>query len=224
MGKGFFISGTDTGIGKTTASVFLMKQLQQQGLSVAGMKPIASGCEVSGNGLRNEDALALMAQASIDLPYDLINPFAYEEPIAPHIAAHNSGRAIDVNTIVENYRQIAAQVDIVVVEGVGGWAVPINEQQTTAHVAQALGLPVVLVTGIRLGCLNHTLLTAQAIESDGMLCSAWIANHLAPDTAYAAENINYLKKTLPFPYLGAIAYPAIQSEPYLNLLALNPDL
>lgn len=220
MGKGLFITGTDTGIGKTTASVLLLRQLKHQGYRVAGMKPIASGCETTTEGLRNEDAVALMAQASIELPYDLVNPFSFEEPIAPHIAAHNAGREINIKTIVNNYKQIAAQVDIVIVEGVGGWAVPINEQQTTAQMAQALGLPAVLVAGIRLGCLNHTLLTARAIQSDGVQCAAWIANHLDEDTEYKTENIDYLQKTLPCPYLGAIRYPADINSSYLGLESL----
>ncbi len=204
--KGFFITGTDTEIGKTTASLTLMRAFKQNGYKVAGMKPVAAGCMISPDGLRNDDALTLQSESSIELPYDLVNPFAYEPPIAPHIAAAQSNRPIDIETLISSYNKIAAQVDVVIVEGVGGWAVPINEHQTMADVAKALNLPVILVSGIRLGCLNHTLLTYEAIRSKSCQCAGWIANFLSENTPVSQQNIEYLKTTLPMPYIGTIPY------------------
>ena len=194
--KGFFITGTDTEIGKTTASLALMRAFKQQGYQVAGMKPVAAGCHVTPEGLRNDDALLLRAESTIELPYQLVNPFAYEPPIAPHIAAAQANQSIAIETITTAYKKIAAQVEIVIVEGVGGWAVPINEQYTMADVAKALDLTVVLVSGIRLCCLNHTLLTYEAIISIGCHCAGWIANLLSENDSVSQQNIEYLKKTL----------------------------
>ena len=210
MARGFFITGTDTEIGKTTVSVALMRALKQHGYKVAGMKPVSAGCEHTASGLRNDDAQKLRRESSIDLPYELINPFAYEPPIAPHIAAAQSGRPIDSATITNAYEKIASQADVVIVEGVGGWAVPIDHRQTMADVAKALNLPIIVVAGIRLGCLNHTLLTYESIKAKGCQIAGWIANHLSENNPVADQNIHYLKQALPITYLGTLPYAAGQ--------------
>jgi dethiobiotin synthetase len=206
MGQGFFITGTDTEIGKTTASLVLMRAFKQQGYQVAGMKPVAAGCRITPQGLRNDDAEKLLEESSLDMPYDLINPFAFEPAIAPHIAAEQTNQPITIEVITNAYKSIASRSDIVVVEGIGGWAVPINERQTMADVAKALDLPIILVAGIRLGCLNHTLLTYSAIASQPGHGTAWIANLLGEPDPVSAQNIEYLKQTLPLAYLGTIPY------------------
>ena len=147
--NGFFVTGTDTEVGKTRVSVALIELLQQQGKTVAGMKPIASGCENTPEGLRNEDAIALIKQANIELPYDVINPYAFEPAIAPHIAAEQAGITIDLSLIKQCYQDIQQQADAVVVEGAGGWLVPLNKQHTMADLAVQLELPVILVIAIR---------------------------------------------------------------------------
>ena len=161
--KGYFITGTDTGAGKTVVSLALMHALQVQGKSVAGMKPVSAGCITTETGLRNDDAVQLQNASSVKLSYDVVNPYAYEPAIAPHIAAQAIGEHIALDKITTCYRQIASEVDIVIVEGAGGWLVPINDRETMADIARQLGLPVILVVGMRLGCLNHALLTAESI-------------------------------------------------------------
>ena len=200
-----------------------MRAFKQQGYQVAGMKPVAAGCHVTPEGLRNDDAQQLRAESSIELPYELVNPFAYEPPIAPHIAAAQANQAINVETIINSYKKIAAQAEVVIVEGVGGWAVPINEHQTMADVAKALHLPVVLVSGIRLGCLNHTLLTYESILSKGCHCAGWIANLLSEHNAVSQQNIEYLKNTLPVSYVGTIPYLG-KTQPVLLESDLNTNL
>ncbi|PHS68887.1 MAG: dethiobiotin synthase [Methylophaga sp.] len=198
-----FVTGTDTGVGKTGISVALIELLQQQGFTVAGMKPIASGCEKTIDGLRNGDAVQLMQQANIGLPYELINPYAFEPAIAPHIAAKQAGIEIDLKVIQQHYQQIQQQVDAVVVEGAGGWLVPLNQHQTMADLAVILDLPVILVVGIRLGCINHALLTVKAIESTGLKLQGWIANH--PEASeQTKEIVATLKLHITAPCLGNI--------------------
>ncbi len=217
MGNGFFITGTDTGVGKTTVTLALLRAFKQQGFSAAGMKPVAAGCRVTPQGLRSDDAEQLMGEASVALPYDLINPFAYEPPIAPHIAAEQSHRPMAIREILTAYRQVAAQADVVLVEGVGGWAVPINKCQTMADVARALDLPVILVSGIRLGCLNHTLLTYAAIKASGCRCAGWIANLLSDSDWALDQNIAYLKQALPVPNFGVVSYQDRRQPDWLDV-------
>jgi dethiobiotin synthetase len=201
---GFFVTGTDTGIGKTVVSLGLIQALQDRGLKVAGMKPVASGCESTAAGLRNDDALRLQRQSSIALDYDAVNPYAFEPAIAPHLAARAAGVNVDPGHIRELYQSVAAQVDCVVVEGVGGWRVPLNEREDVADLARLLGLDVWLVVGLRLGCLNHALLTAQAIENSGCTLGGWVANQLPPPMEAAEDNINTLKDKLSSPLLGVV--------------------
>ena len=206
MGKGFFITGTDTGIGKTTAAVALMRALKQQGYRVGGMKPVAAGCRPSAQDLKNDDALKLMSEASVDIAYEHVNPYAYEPPIAPHIAAAQTNRPVVIEKITGAYQTIASQVDIVLVEGIGGWAVPINDNQTMADVVITLKLPVILVVGIRLGCLNHALLTFESIVHKGCQPVGWIANLLSENNPVSEQNIHFLRQALPMPCLGTLPY------------------
>ena len=206
--RGYFITGTDTGVGKTAVTLGVMAHLQAQGKTVAAMKPVASGCERTAAGLVNEDALQLQRQSSVALPYALVNPYAFEPPIAPHIAAAQAGVTISIDTLRSAFAGIAARAEYVVVEGAGGWQVPLNADETLADLARAFDLQVILVVGIRLGCLNHALLTVQSITACGCIPAGWVANRLPPAADCAVENINTLKSRLLFPCLGEV--PALQ--------------
>ncbi|MGD2113272.1 MAG: dethiobiotin synthase [Gammaproteobacteria bacterium] len=202
--RGLFVTGTDTGVGKTVVTLGLMQCLQDQGQEVAGMKPVASGCERTPAGLRNADAVQLQQQASMRLDYRLVNPVALEAPIAPHIAAQRSGQAIVPESIRHAFDEVAAQADWVIVEGIGGWRVPLGAQATLADLAMLLGLDVILVVGLRLGCLNHALLTAEAIARDGLRLAGWVANCLPPAPEALQENVTALKTRLSAPLLGIV--------------------
>ncbi|VAW74951.1 Dethiobiotin synthetase [hydrothermal vent metagenome] len=199
---GYFVTGTDTGVGKTAVSLELMRLLQAQGHVVTAMKPVASGCRREAVGLVNDDALQLQAQASVTLPYRLVNPYAFEAAIAPQIAAAATSIDISLKVIEEAFSSLGQEADRIVVEGIGGWAVPVNASQTMADVAVALGLPVVLVVAIRLGCINHALLTAQAITASGACFVGWIANRLDPACQAQDETITALRQCLPVLCLG----------------------
>ncbi|MEW8625204.1 MAG: dethiobiotin synthase [Candidatus Thiodiazotropha sp.] len=203
---GLFITGTDTGCGKTEVTLGLMHKLQQQGEQVVGMKPIASGAASTDQGLRNEDALRIQAQATLELPYQQVNRFAYQPAIAPHLAALQAGDPIDIAEIVEGYQSLADRVDHVLVEGVGGWHVPLGEQDTLADLARALELPVVMVVGMRLGCLNHALMTAECMLNAGVSFAGWVANQVDPEMSAREENLATLRTWLPAPCLGEIPY------------------
>lgn len=209
IAKHVFVTGTDTEVGKTRISVGLMALLQQQGLKTAGMKPIASGCEWLDGEWKNEDALAMIAQSDLALPYTMVNPYAFEPAIAPHIAAKQAGVAICLNTIKKCYQQISEQAEAVVVEGAGGWLVPINDDYTMADLAQKLELPVVLVVAIKLGCINHTLLTVESIQQKGLKLAGWVANHLSTQTE-SDEIIDTLKQRIDAPCLGVV--PCLQQN------------
>ena len=206
MGTGYFITGTDTEVGKTRVSVALLHHLREQGRRVAGMKPVAAGCEETADGLRNADALALQAAASVTLPYETLNPYALAPPIAPHLAARDAGMVIEIDRILAAYHAIASQVDCVVVEGAGGWRVPLNDAQDMGDLAVALGLPVVLVVDIRLGCINHALLSAQAIAARGLPVAGWVANHAHGDYARSADNIASIEARIGSPLLAVMPY------------------
>jgi len=218
---GYFITGTDTGCGKTEISLGLMQLLQAQGQTVLGMKPIASGAEQTPNGLRNEDALKLQAQGSLDLPYSAINTFAYEPPIAPHLAAAQAGETIDLNLIAAHYTALSAQADSVIVEGVGGWRVPLNDTQAVSDLAVMLGLPVVLVVGLKLGCINHAVLSVESILSSGANLVGWVGNVVERDMLVLEENVGTLKGMIAAPCLGVVPYcdkPSAEGiAAYLNL-------
>ncbi|MES9850516.1 MAG: dethiobiotin synthase [Candidatus Thiodiazotropha sp. L084R] len=203
---GLFITGTDTGCGKTEVTLGLMQKLQQQGNIVLGMKPVASGAEETQDGLRNEDAVRIQAQSSIELPYETVNPFAYQPAIAPHLAASQAGNPIQIDAIVQEFLMLDKQADQVLVEGVGGWHVPLGEQDTLADLARGLGLPVVMVVGMRLGSLNHALMTAECMLNAGVTFAGWVANLVDPEMSAIDENLATLRAWLPAPCLGEIPY------------------
>jgi dethiobiotin synthetase len=217
----YFVTGTDTEVGKTRISVGLMEAIKQQGKTVLGMKPIASGCERSADGLRNEDALALMSQASVDIDYDIVNPYAFEPAIAPHIAAEQASINVELSKIQQAYAQLEPQADVLIVEGAGGWLVPLNKQDTIADLANSLDLPVILVVGIRLGCINHALLSAQAIQQQGRPLVGWVANHVE-DNVQSVQIIDTLNANITAPCLGVVPYlaPDQSAADYLDVSAL----
>ena len=203
MNQGFFVTGTDTEVGKTVISVGLINQLQQQGLRVVAMKPVASGCEMTAQGLRNEDALALQAAADIKVAYEQVNPYAFAPAIAPHIAAQQADTEIDLQRLADVYQQLQQQADATVVEGAGGWLVPLNDNQTIADLAVQIKLPVVLVVAIKLGCINHALLTAQSIRSSGLELAGWVANDFLGDSQNEAI-IDAINSRIGAPCLGVV--------------------
>ncbi len=202
----YFITGTDTDVGKTIIALGLIKKLQRQGLKVAAMKPISAGCEATPEGLRNSDAVQLQQQSDVALDYNTLNPYAFSPAIAPHIAAADEGVRIDIETIYQHYLAIAAQSDCVIVEGAGGWQVPLNDFQTIADLGKRLQLPVILVVGMRLGCISHTLLTVESINRAGLPLAGWVANQLEPDMSRLAENITTLQQRIDAPLLGQVPY------------------
>ena len=202
MGKGFFVTGTDTGIGKTTVSCALLHAFAAQGKKVAGMKPIVAGSE---NG-QWMDVEQLLAASNVNVTRQQINPYAFDQPISPHLAAQQSGVEIDLSVINHAYQQLSAKADLVIVEGAGGFLVPINERQNGANLAKTLNLPVILVVGLRLGCLNHALLTAQAIQATGLILAGWVANCIDPQMSVVAENIATLEQRLDCPLLGILPF------------------
>ena len=194
--RGLFIAGTDTGVGKTLVSVSIVRALVARGLAVAAMKPVAAGSSNTAQGPRNPDALALAAAASVAAPYEVLNPYCLRAPISPHIAAAEEGVAIDVAVIQRCFGELVRSADCVIVEGAGGWLAPIGDRETLADVARAVSLPVVLVVGLRLGCLNHALLSARAIETDGLELAGWVGNAVDPDFDRRAENVATLERRL----------------------------
>jgi dethiobiotin synthetase len=204
--QNLFVTGTDTGVGKTLVSAALLRCFRERGLRVAGMKPVASGCESTPAGLRNGDALALQAESSADWPYATINPCAYAPAIAPHVAADEAGMPIEFDTIHARYQTLAAVSDLVVVEGAGGWLVPLAGRRTIADLAASLGLDVVLVVGLRLGCLNHAFLTADAIVARGLRLAGWVANTIDPAYDRLQANLATLDERLPARRLGLIPH------------------
>jgi dethiobiotin synthetase len=206
MSRGFFITGTDTDVGKSWITVGLMAKLQQQGLIVVGMKPVASGCTETADGLRNADALLLQRQGSTAVDYALINPYPFTPAIAPHLAAAQAGQRIKLGKITERFIQLKGMAEYVVVEGVGGWLVPLNEDESVADLAVALQLPVILVVGLRLGCINHALLTAEAIRASGCTLAGWVANTLSNDMPELTQNIHAIETRIGTPLLGVVPH------------------
>jgi dethiobiotin synthetase len=205
--RGLFVTGTDTGVGKTRVAVALIHALRAQGLRVAAMKPVSAGHKL---GELNEDVVALLQAANVAADLRDVNPYAFAEPIAAHIAAQQAGVRIELDTIAAAFARLAAAADVVVVEGAGGWRVPLNEREDMADLAQRLALPVVLVVGLRLGCLNHALLTAESIAQRKLRWAGWVGNHIEPKMACQTENIATLNARLPGPCLGIHSY---QSHP-----------
>lgn len=204
MAQAYFVTGTDTGVGKTTFALTLIDALQQRGLTVAAMKPIAAGVEWIEGRWINEDVLALSAAADTTADWQTINPYAFQPAIAPHIAAAQAGVTIELDKIASSYAALSAQADVVVVEGAGGFRVPLTDKLNMSDLVEALDLSVILVVGMRLGCLNHALLTTEAINYRGLKWSGWVANILVPEMPELEENIATLQANLPEPYLGRL--------------------
>jgi len=206
----FFVTGTDTGVGKTTVTVRLMQQLIAQGLTVIGMKPIASGCAWVDGRWQNDDVLQLTAASNVSAPPELINPYCFEPAIAPHIAAAQAGVTIDFHVIQAAYAQLVTMADVVIVEGAGGLLVPLNGTQTIADLIQTLHLPALLVVGMRLGCINHALLTAQVLKQRNIDCCGWVANSIDAQMSHSHENLQSL--------IAALQQPPVLEVPFQESL------
>jgi dethiobiotin synthetase len=220
--KKFFITGTDTGVGKTTVTTLLLSQLKRLGYSVIACKPIASGMIETVNGLQNEDAANFLQLNSIKTSYQQINPFCFNLPVSPNIADLYEQKNISITKILQKMQAIFSyKIDFMLIEGVGGWKVPINGHETTADLAHALNIPIILVVGIRLGCLNHALLTYDAIMNSNLAIAGWVASCIAPQTLMIEENIVTLQKRLNIPFLGVLPY---QNKQTLldNLIDVQP--
>ncbi|MGZ8144652.1 MAG: dethiobiotin synthase [Methylosarcina sp.] len=204
MKKGYFITGTDTHVGKTWATIALMHYFKKKGETVAGMKPIASGCNRQNGKLVNEDALLMQANASIKLDYDLINPYAYRLSVSPHLAGIDNPVSLDF--IMARFNEMKPQADIVLVEGAGGWYVPINELQHISDLAISLALPVIIVVAIRLGCINHAMLTLEAVNRSGLHCAGWIAVCLDPNMKKIEDNIRRINEGFNASLLGVLPF------------------
>lgn len=222
MKNTYFITGTDTGVGKTLVAAALLYLAGLQGRKAFGLKPVAAGCEVTADGLRNDDALLLQAHSSVKLPYEQINPIALRAAKAPHIAAAEENRRLSLDRLVGLCRGTLMQpADLRLIEGAGGWRVPLNDFEHLSGLPLQLKTPVILVVGLRLGCLNHAILTAEAIQRDGLPLAGWIANGIDPQMDSVEENLTALRRSIPAPCLGVV--PALgewsveQAADYLEL-------
>jgi dethiobiotin synthetase len=204
MEQGYFITGTDTDVGKTWTTIALMRYFKSQGKTVIGMKPVAAGCFNQNGQLKNEDALLIQENASLLIAYDLINPYAYALPISPHIAGiHNPVKLVKV---LEGFAFLKDKAEIVLVEGAGGWYTPLNEHENISDLAKALALPVILIVGIKLGCINHAKLSWEAIQDSDLPCAGWVAVCIDPTLQKLDETISTLKAALNTPLLGVMPY------------------
>ena len=222
MSKTWFVTGTDTGVGKTAVSCALLVAAARAGLSTAAVKPVAAGCDETG---QNEDALYLMTSMTEDLDYSQVNPVALQTAVAPHIAASLEGKRMQASRLAGLCRGVMlGNADFVLIEGAGGWRVPINPRETMADVAIQLQVGVILVVGMRLGCINHALLTAEAIRRDGLHLAAWVANQPGPRMACHEENLDTLQQLLPAPLLGDVPFlsgwQAQEASSYLDIQLL----
>ena len=203
----YFVTGTDTGVGKTQVASALLLSAQAHGLRGLGLKPVAAGCAHADGRLVNEDALLLQRCSSLSADYAAINPAALEPAIAPHLAAAQAGIVLRAAELADHVRaQAASGAEALLVEGAGGWLVPLNETETMADLAVALGYPVILVVGMRLGCINHALLTAAAITAAGLQLAGWVANGVTPEMEALAENVRALEQRLPALRLGTVPF------------------
>jgi dethiobiotin synthetase len=203
---GLFVTGTDTGVGKTLIAAAVLRALASRGVRAVGMKPVAAGCARTAHGLRNEDATILLAASNVEAPIDLINPYRFEPAIAPHIAATQAGVTISLARIGDAFAALSVMADRVVVEGAGGILVPLNDHEDFADLAGLLALPVLLVVGMRLGCLNHALLTAQAVRRRGLRLSGWVANCLEATMPALEDNVQALRCRIEAPLLGTLPF------------------
>jgi dethiobiotin synthetase len=219
--RGLLVTGTDTGVGKTLVATALLRAMAGRGLRAVGMKPVAAGCALSAEGLVNEDVVQLVRASTFEAPRDWINPYCFQPPVAPHLAARAAGQVISLQRIIAAYGRLSRLADRVVVEGAGGLLVPLNEKEDFADLARLLHLPVVLVVGMRLGCLNHALLTAQAIAARGLGFCGWVANCLEPDMALFNENLDALRVRIPAPLLGVLPHLPETPEQAAKFLDLD---
>lgn len=206
MKQGYFITGTDTGVGKTFVSCALLQAFANKGLRVGAMKPIAAGCEQTAAGWRNEDALQLMQHANVELSYQQINPVALPSPIAPHLATREAGTSVTISQLTDHFEKIKSRADYFIIEGAGGWLVPLNDKENMAAIPAAFGLATILVVGIRLGCINHALLSAAAIERSGNHLAGWVANTIDTNMLMIEKNILTLRTHLSAPLLGTLPF------------------
>jgi dethiobiotin synthetase len=225
LAKRFFIAGTDTDVGKTAVAAGLLAAANQRGLQTLALKPVAAGAVQSEQGLRNEDALVLQSVMSVTLSYEQVNPVVFETAIAPHIAAQQAGRRMTVSQLAGFCRgTLMTPHDFALIEGAGGWRVPLSGRETLAGLAVDLQAPVILVVGLKLGCINHALLTAEAIQRDGLPLAGWVGNLIDPDMSCAEENVESLRALLPAPCLGIVPHldrpDAEQVARYLDLRVL----
>jgi dethiobiotin synthetase len=221
MGQAFFITGTDTDVGKTLIATALLRLARDSGQTTLGLKPVAAGCALVNGQWMNKDAQQLLRASANKPDYATVNPVALREPMAPHIAAEREGRSIHAGELVQHCKAQLSSADFTVIEGAGGWLVPVNAHETMADIAAGIGCPVILVVGMRLGCINHTLLTAAAIAATGLPLAGWVANHIDPDMAVADANIATLENRLAAPLLGRVPYmetpDALFASKYLRL-------
>lgn len=202
----YFVTGTDTGVGKTFVSCALLHRFSQAGRSTIGMKPVAAGLDADGS---NEDVRLLNAASSVKATGDLVNPFSFASPVAPHLAAMEEGRVIRFAPIHAAFNELKRQADVVIVEGVGGFRVPLGPEGDSADLAQTLGLPIILVVGLRLGCINHALLTVEAIQARGLTLAGWVTNAIDPHMQKREENITALREWIESPLLGMIDHGVV---------------
>lgn len=212
MPGGLFITGTDTGVGKTVVARLIVRSLVATGVRVAVMKPVAAGGIMTQQGLRNEDALGLMADCNVVMPYATVNPYCLPSPVSPHLAAREVGVTIELATLQQHLRALRAAADYVIVEGAGGWLAPLNDSQFVSDLALALELPVILVVGLRLGCLNHALLSAAAIRARGATLAGWIGNHIDVGFARLPENVRTLQQHLGMPPIAIVTHALNRPE------------
>lgn len=211
QGKIYFIAGTDTDVGKTLVAAGLLAAAVKKGAQALAIKPVAAGCEITSEGLRNEDALKLIEQMNVELDYRDVNPVALEPAIAPHIAAEQVGTPLSLSTLVEHCQRVLSGFDgFALIEGAGGWRLPLNASEYLSELPRQLDIPVILVVGMKLGCLNHAQLTLEAIEQDGLTLAGWVANRIDPDMKCFDENLATLKNSITAPLLGVV--PSIQGE------------
>lgn len=219
-----YVTGTDTGVGKSVVSTALMHALRARGRCVVGMKPVASGCEWQDGAWRNEDALLLQAASRPRPAYADVNPYALRPPIAPELALREEGRSLELGKIVAAYRRLAANADTMVVEGVGGWDAPLSAQLDQRDLVRALELPVLLVVGLRLGCINHARLSARALRADGVRVLGWIGNRVDPTMARIEDNLATLDERLDLPCWGHLPYhPGADGAELAESVRLPPD-
>lgn len=223
--KGFFITGTDTGVGKTLVAVALTRALVTRGLRTAVMKPVAAGSMPTPDGARNDDALELLGASNVAASYEDVNPWLLATPASPHLAARAEGVSIRLEPILASYGRLAERSDVLLVEGAGGWLAPISATGTMADIAEALALPVILVVGMRLGCLSHALLTRESIRARGLPFAGWVANKMATEMPLCAANIDTLTSRFGMPPLGVVpsvgAHPGAAPDPWAIEAAKN---